>query len=110
MTMEQSAVRRGYIKDGSAIYRESFAIIRAEAHLDGLPPGVARVVVRMMHACGMTDLVEDLAFTPDVAEAAHAALHAGAPVLCDSQMLTHGITRRRLPADNAVICTLNDPR
>jgi precorrin-8X/cobalt-precorrin-8 methylmutase len=110
MTETRPAARTTYIKDGSSIYRESFAIIRAEARLDGLPPGVARVAVRMMHACGMTDLVEDLAFTPDVAEAAHSALRAGAPVLCDSQMLSHGITRRRLPADNAVICSLNDPR
>jgi precorrin-8X/cobalt-precorrin-8 methylmutase len=99
-----------YVKDGSAIYARSFAIIRAEADLDGLSPSVALVAVRMMHACGMTDLVADLVYTPDVADVGNAALRAGAAILCDSQMLTHGITRRRLPANNPVICTLADPR
>ena len=99
-----------YEKDGAEIYRQSFATIRAEADLTGLPDDVARVAVRMIHACGQVDLVEDLAFSPTVVERARAALAAGAPVLCDAQMVASGITRRRLPKDNDVVCTLNDPR
>jgi precorrin-8X/cobalt-precorrin-8 methylmutase len=99
-----------YLKDGAEIYRRSFATIRAEADLAGLPPDVERVAVRMIHACGMVDLVADLAYSPDVVAKAHAALRAGAPVLCDAQMIASGVTRRRLPADNEVLCTLGDPR
>ncbi|SDC13012.1 precorrin-8X methylmutase [Actinokineospora iranica] len=99
-----------YIRDGAEIYRRSFATIRAEADLSGLPTDVARVVVRMIHACGMVDLVRDVAYSPDVVAAARAALLAGAPVLCDAHMVASGITRKRLPADNEVICTLSDPR
>ncbi|GAA2667399.1 MULTISPECIES: precorrin-8X methylmutase [Actinosynnema] len=98
-----------YVKDGAEIYRRSFATIRAEARLDGLPPDVARVVVRMIHACGMVDLVGDVAFSPGVVSSARAALLAGAPVLCDAQMVASGITRKRLPADNDVLCLLGDP-
>jgi precorrin-8X/cobalt-precorrin-8 methylmutase len=100
----------GYLKDGAEIYRLSFATIRAEADLAGLPPDVERVAVRMIHACGMVDLVDDLAYSPDVVATAHAALAGGAPVLCDAQMIASGVTRRRLPADNEVVCTLSDPR
>ena len=99
-----------YERDGAAIYRASFATIRREADLSGVPPGLERVAVRMMHACGMTDLVKDLAWSPDFAAAAQAALGAGAPVLCDSSMVAAGITRSRLPARNDVLCTLRDPR
>ena len=99
-----------YVKDGAEIYRRSFATIRAEADLAGLPDDVARVAVRMIHACGQVDLVEDLAFSPAVVARAREALDAGAPVLCDAQMVASGITRRRLPKDNDVVCTLNDPR
>ncbi|HZX02633.1 precorrin-8X methylmutase [Kribbella sp.] len=99
-----------YERDGAEIYRRSFATIRAEAALDGLPADVSQVAVRMIHACGMTDLVADLAWSPNVVKNARAALQAGAPVLCDAQMVAAGITRRRLPADNEVICTLPDPR
>jgi precorrin-8X/cobalt-precorrin-8 methylmutase len=98
-----------YEKDGAAIYRQSFATIRAEAELDGLPPDVAQVAVRMIHACGMVDLVRDLAFTPEVVARGRRALRAGAPVLCDATMVASGVTRRRLPAGNEVICTLADP-
>ncbi|MFD7707138.1 precorrin-8X methylmutase [Streptomyces sp. NPDC059785] len=98
-----------YEKDGAAIYRESFATIRAEADLSGLPADVAQVAVRMIHACGMVDLVRDLAYTPDVVARAREALRAGAPVLCDVSMVASGVTRSRLPADNEVICTLSDP-
>jgi precorrin-8X/cobalt-precorrin-8 methylmutase len=98
-----------YERDGAEIYRQSFAIIRAEAELAGLPPDLERVAVRMIHACGMTDLVRDLAFSPSVVAAARAALRAGAPVLCDVSMVASGVIRKRLPAANDVICTLSDP-
>ncbi len=99
-----------YIRDGAEIYRRSFATIRAEADLSGLPADLAVVAVRMIHACGMTDLVPELAYSPDFAARARAALVAGAPVLCDSRMVADGVTRARLPADNRVICALDDPR
>jgi precorrin-8X/cobalt-precorrin-8 methylmutase len=99
-----------YVRDGAEIYRRSFATIRAEASLDGFPEDVARVAVRMIHSCGMTDLGKDIAYSPGVVEAASAALRAGAPILCDAYMVASGVTRRRLPADNEVVCTLRDPR
>ena len=99
-----------YEKDGAEIYRRSFATIRAETDLTGLPEDVARVAVRMVHACGQVDLVEDLAYSPAVVARAREALDAGAPVLCDAEMVASGVTRRRLPKDNDVVCTLNDPR
>jgi precorrin-8X/cobalt-precorrin-8 methylmutase len=99
-----------YVRDGAEIYRQSFTTIRAEADLDGLPPDVAHVAVRMIHACGMVDLVSDIAFSPNVIANARAALRAGAPILCDTQMVAAGITPRRLPASNDVICMLGDPR
>ncbi|GAA4829481.1 precorrin-8X methylmutase [Saccharopolyspora rosea] len=102
--------RYEYVRDGAEIYRRSFATIRAEADLDGLPPEVAGVAVRMIHACGMVDLVADLAFSPRAVLDARAALRAGAPILCDAAMVAAGVTRRRLPADNEVVCTLADPR
>ncbi|MFD7323149.1 precorrin-8X methylmutase [Streptomyces sp. NPDC059875] len=98
-----------YEKDGAEIYRQSFATIRAEADLAGLPADVAQVAVRMIHACGMTDLVRDIAYSPQVVSRARAALRAGAPILCDAQMVASGVTRKRLPADNDVVCTLSDP-
>jgi precorrin-8X/cobalt-precorrin-8 methylmutase len=99
-----------YLRDGAEIYRRSFATIRAEAELDGLDPVLARTVVRMIHACGMVDLVDDVAASEGFGAAATAALQAGAPVLCDTQMVAAGITRSRLPAANDVVCTLADPR
>ncbi|MEO3810647.1 precorrin-8X methylmutase [Sphaerisporangium sp. B11E5] len=98
-----------YLRDGPEIYRRSFATIRAEADLAGLPTGVAAVAVRMIHACGMTDLVDDLDWSPDVVASGRAALKAGAPVLCDAMMVAAGVTRSRLPAGNDVVCTLGDP-
>lgn len=98
-----------YEKDGAAIYRESFATIRAEADLAGLPADISQVAVRMIHACGMVDLVRDLAFSPRVVADARKALRDGAPILCDANMVASGVTRKRLPADNDVICTLTDP-
>ncbi|MEU3971934.1 precorrin-8X methylmutase [Streptomyces bacillaris] len=98
-----------YEKDGPAIYRQSFATIRAEADLAGLPADVSQVAVRMIHACGMVDLVRDLAFSPNAVADARAALRSGAPILCDVAMVASGVTRKRLPADNDVVCTLSDP-
>jgi precorrin-8X/cobalt-precorrin-8 methylmutase len=98
-----------YEKDGPAIYRQSFATIRAEADLAGLPADVSQVAVRMIHACGMVDLVRDLAFSPNAVADARAALRSGAPILCDVAMVASGVTRKRLPAGNEVICTLSDP-
>jgi precorrin-8X/cobalt-precorrin-8 methylmutase len=102
-------VSRDYIRDGAAIYAQSFATIRNEADLSGLGDVEARIAVRIIHACGMVEIVRDLRFSPDFARSARAALLAGAPILCDSQMVAHGVTRARLPAGNDVICTLNDP-
>ncbi|MDH2389296.1 MULTISPECIES: precorrin-8X methylmutase [Streptomyces] len=98
-----------YEKDGAAIYRESFATIRAEADLAGLPPEVSQVAVRMIHACGMVDLVRDLRYSPQAVIRAREALRAGAPILCDVSMVASGVTRKRLPAGNDVVCTLSDP-
>jgi len=102
--------KRDYLRDPDAIYRESFAIIRREAGLDHLPPDVAAMAVRLIHACGMPDIVDDLAFSPDVASRAREALGQGAPVFCDSAMVAAGIMRARLPAQNDVVCTLDDSR
>lgn len=98
-----------YLRSGPEIYRESFATIRAEADLTGLDPVLERVVVRMIHACGMVDLATDVAATANFGEAGRAALVAGAPILCDTTMVAAGVTRSRLSADNAVVCTLSDP-
>jgi precorrin-8X/cobalt-precorrin-8 methylmutase len=98
-----------YVHDGAEIYRRSFALIRAEADLSRFPADVARVVVRMIHSCGMTDLPADVGYSPGVIAAARAALLNGAPVLCDANMVASGITRKRLPAANDVVCTLSDP-
>ncbi|WP_339818712.1 precorrin-8X methylmutase [uncultured Paracoccus sp.] len=99
-----------YERDGAAIYRQSFATIRAEADLARFDADEEPVVVRMIHAAGLVGLERDVAFTPGMATAARAALAAGAPILCDAHMVSEGVTRARLPADNAVICTLRDPR
>jgi precorrin-8X/cobalt-precorrin-8 methylmutase len=98
-----------YLRDGAEIYRHSFATIREEADLAILPDDVAGVAVRMIHSCGMVDLVDDLRYSLDVVEAGRAALEAGAPVLCDAKMIASGITRKRLPAANEIVCTLDDP-
>ena len=102
-------MRHLFETDGAAIYRQSFAIIRAEADLARFTPVEEIAVVRMIHAAGMVGLEAHIQFTPGMAEAARAALEAGAPILCDVRMVSEGITRARLPAANQVICTLNDP-
>lgn len=101
--------RHDYIRDGAAIYRRSFAIIRAEADLAHFTPQEERVAVRIVHACGMVEVAKDIAMSPAFAEAGTEALRKGAPIFCDSRMVANGITRARLPADNPVICTLDDP-
>jgi precorrin-8X/cobalt-precorrin-8 methylmutase len=98
-----------YETDGAAIYRQSFATIRSEAELAGFTVEEEPVVVRMIHAAGMVGLEAHIRFTSGMALEARRALRAGAPILCDARMVSEGITRARLPADNAVICTLGDP-
>lgn len=98
-----------YIKNGEEIYRKSFAIIRAEANLEKLPADLAHVAVRLIHSCGMIDIVEDLVASPDAVQAGRKALEQGAAILCDSQMVANGITKARLPKNNPIICTLNHP-
>ena len=100
---------RSYIRDGAEIYRNSFAIIRAEADLSRFEAIEEKVAVRIIHACGMTDIVGDIEMSPTFAASARAALLGGAPILCDAKMVAHGITRSRLPKGNNVICTLDDP-
>lgn len=99
-----------YNRNAHDIYRQSFAIIRAEADLSAIPEDLQDLAVRVIHACGMTDIVQDLAFSPGAGAAGRKALAEGAPVLCDSRMVAEGITRARLPADNLILCTLNDPQ
>jgi precorrin-8X/cobalt-precorrin-8 methylmutase len=97
-----------YETDGAAIYRESFATIRAEADLARFDADEERVTVRMIHAAGMVGLERHVRFTPGMVAAARTALHRGGAVLCDTRMVSEGITRKRLPADNPVICTLHE--
>ena len=98
-----------YLRDGAAIYRQSFAIVRSEADLSRFSHAEADVAVRMIHACGMVEAAKSIVFAGGVVAAARLALRAGAPILCDSEMVSHGVTRARLPGANAVICTLRDP-
>ncbi len=104
------AERHEYLRDGAEIYRRSFAIIRAETDLAGFSEDEAEIVVRMIHACGHPEAARQIEFGSGLVAAARRSLSDGAPILCDSEMVAHGITRARLPADNAVICTLHDPR
>ncbi|RVW04359.1 precorrin-8X methylmutase [Rhodococcus xishaensis] len=99
-----------YIRDGAEIYRQSFATIRAEADLARFPANVSQAVVRMIHASGQVDLAADVAFTPNVVADAREALRRGAPILCDAKMVAAGVTRKRLPRGNDVLCLLDDPR
>lgn len=99
-----------YIRDGDAIYRKSFAIIRAEADLSAFSEDEADVAIRMIHACGLVEAADHFQFSAGFVEAARVALQAGKPIFCDAQMVAHGVTRARLPAGNDVICTLRDPQ
>jgi precorrin-8X/cobalt-precorrin-8 methylmutase len=98
-----------YLRDGAAIYQRSFAIIRAETDLSSFSAAEAEVAVRMIHACGLIEAGKQIVFGAGLVAAARSALQAGAPILCDSQMVAHGITRARLPKNNEVMCTLRDP-
>ena len=103
-------LKQNYIRDGRAIYERSFAIIRAESDFSRFSPDQAEIAVRMIHACGRVDAAESIEFSPGFVLAARKALRGGAPIYCDAQMVAHGVTRARLPADNDVICTLRDDR
>eukprot|EP01035_Chromulina_nebulosa_P024449 gene24448-31840_t len=108
--LERVSDRASYIRDGAEIYRHSFAIIRREADLARFTAAEEPVAVRIVHASGMVEVAADIAFSPGAADAARAALKAGAPIFCDANMVAMGVTRARLPAGNDVICTLTDPR
>lgn len=99
-----------YIQDPAEIYRRSFAIVEDEAQLEGLPEAMRSVATRLIHACGMVDIVEDLAFSDSAAEAGQFALLGGAPIYCDVEMVRSGIIANRLPAGNLLRCSLSDPR
>ena len=100
---------REYLRDGAAITSRSFVTIRAEADLSAFSAEQAPIAVRVIHACGMVEIAKDLRFSPDFVTSARQALRAGRPILCDSKMVAHGITRARLPADNDIVCTLDHP-
>jgi precorrin-8X/cobalt-precorrin-8 methylmutase len=102
--------RRDYLRDGAEIYRRSFATIRTEADLARFDTDEDVVAVRIIHACGMVEVAADIRFSPGAVLAARAALKRGAPILCDTNMVANGITRARLPAENAVVCGLDDPQ
>jgi precorrin-8X/cobalt-precorrin-8 methylmutase len=115
MTTPETALRRpsrhfDYVDDGAAIYVDSFATIRAEARLDHLPADAEKIAVRMVHACGQTDLTADLVVHERLVTAARGALQAGAPIITDATMVASGVTRARLPKDNEVLCFLRDER
>ncbi len=99
-----------YVRDGAAIYTRSFAIIRAEADLSRFTAAEEDIAVRMIHACGLVEAAAHFVFAAGFARAGRAALQAGAPILCDAEMVARGVTHARLPANNQVICTLRDPR
>ena len=103
-------LKQDYLRDGAAIYERSFAIIRGEADLSRFSAEEAEIAVRMIHACGQVEAARLIEFGPGLVAAARGALRSGAPILCDAEMVAHGITRARLPASNEVICTLRDPR
>ena len=107
---ERLSEQASYLRDGTAIYERSFAIIRAEADLSRFSSEETDVAVRMVHACGQVEMARHIVFGGGLVAAARDALKGGAPILCDSEMVAHGVTRARLPANNEVICTLNDPR
>ena len=101
---------RPYETNPAAIYAQSFATVRAEARLERFPTALHPIITRLIHSCGMVEIADRLAFTPDVVYAGHHALQSGAPILCDCEMVGAGIIRRYLPNNNEVIVTLNDPR
>lgn len=109
-TLQQPSRHYEYVSRAASIYADSFARIRSEADLSGLPADAERLAVRMIHGSGQVDLTEHLVVHPELVGAARTALEAGAPILCDATMVSRGVTRSRLPADNDVRCLLDDPR
>ena len=107
--MQAAPAKLDYIKDGAEIYRRSFAMIRAESALAGIPADIEPIVVRLIHTSGMTGLASAVAFHPEIIRSGRAALNRGAPIFCDAKMIASGITRTRLPANNEIICTLDHP-
>ena len=107
-TLQRPSRHFEYVDDGAAIYRDSFATIRREATLTGIPADAERVAVRMVHGTGQVDLMRDLVIHPELVSAARGALESGAPILTDSHMVASGVTRARLPKDNEVVCLLRD--
>jgi precorrin-8X/cobalt-precorrin-8 methylmutase len=103
-------LKQDYLRDGAAIYERSFTIIRAEADLSRFSTEEADIVVRMIHASGQVSVAELIDFAPGLVASARAALRGGAPILCDAEMVAHGVTRARLPTKNDVVCTLRDAR
>lgn len=110
MSERQPPSHHDYLRDGRAIYERSFAIVNEEAELTRFSDVERHVVVRMIHSCGMVSLASHVHFGHDMARVAQSALAAGAPILCDAEMVERGVTRARLPASNRVICTLRDPQ
>ncbi|AMW28817.1 MULTISPECIES: precorrin-8X methylmutase [Arthrospira] len=98
-----------YLRDGNQIYQKSFGIIRDETDFKGLSDDLSHVAVRLIHACGMTDIVGDLNASEDAVKAGREALQEGKPIFCDAMMVARGITKKRLPKNNPIICTLNHP-
>jgi len=99
-----------YIRDPAEIYRQSFATVESEADLSGLSDPMRRVATRLIHSCGMIDILEDIAFSDKAAEAGVAALETGCTVFCDVEMVKSGIIERNLPSPARLVCTLNDRR
>jgi precorrin-8X/cobalt-precorrin-8 methylmutase len=99
-----------YIRDGAAIYEKSFAMIRSESDLSQVPDDLEKLVVRLIHSCGIPEIVTDIEASPYAGTIGRSALSKGAPILCDAHMVAHGVTRSRLGANNDVICTLRDPQ
>jgi precorrin-8X/cobalt-precorrin-8 methylmutase len=99
-----------YIRDGAAIYEKSFAMIRSESDLSQVPDDLEKLVVRLIHSCGIPEIVADIEASPYAGTIGRSALSKGAPILCDAHMVAHGVTRSRLGANNDVICTLRDPQ
>ncbi len=108
--MNESSHTYAYVREPAEIYRQSFETVRNEAALERFPEDISEIIIRLIHACGMPDIAEDIHYHPAVISSGRAALHAGAPILVDAEMVASGIIRSRLPAKNRVICTLNDPR
>ncbi len=99
-----------YLRDPSAIYARSFEMIRAEADFQQIPENARHIATRVIHACGMVEIVDDLIITEDFTPAAMTAMRMGAPIFVDAEMVRHGIIARQIKTGNEIVCTLNDPQ